>query len=477
MTFRQILFSLRKSKLLLLLLTIFFVKQLFTVAVFPIFQGPDEPIHYSRVQQSANPVFRSSESNNKPSGSKFSEEINNTSAMTEAERISFDSFETQYFTNSQNGKSEDEIKNSNWNRLAENPYTTGNKFINYYSLNSSIEKMFSEQDIFSRFFAIRIFSAILGLLSVLFIFLSARKIFDEKISFLFSIIIAFQPMLSQTSAVVNYDVLLTLAFSIFAYGAVWALKEGPDWKNVSILILSTILGIATKAPGIVLALAICCLAVYSVKKRFKIRNNLFAIGTIIAILLAIIIVIVVLPSSYINSLLSVSENSHFNSVSQSILEYISETKNRWSWSELSYWGNFGWLDARIPSWIVDVAHYVEIAGILGIVAYFVFPKKIPEFLPRRKFVIFFIGIFLALEFAIRFADWPYYNRSGKIGLGTPGRYFLPVIGAQFALVAIGIGMLARKYSIWKNILKVLALSMIILWTYSMLIIIIPRYYL
>ena len=170
-------------------------------------------------------------------------------------------------------------------------------------------------------------------------------------------------------------------------------------------------------------------------------------------------------------------SSKFASIFQSISEYISTTKNRWDWSELSYWGNFGWLDTQIPSWIVSVAHYIEIAGIIGIAAYFVFPKKVPDFLPKKKFVIFLIGIFVALEFAIRFADWNYFDQTEKIGIGTPGRYFLPVIFAQFSLIIIGIGMLARKYSLWKNILKILALSMIILWTYATLIVIIPRYYL
>lgn len=151
--------------------------------------------------------------------------------------------------------------------------------------------------------------------------------------------------------------------------------------------------------------------------------------------------------------------------------------DRWDWSELSYWGNFGWLDTAISSWIVNLAHWIEIAGILGIIAYFFFPKKVPEFLPKKKYIWFLIGIFLGLQFAIRFADWNHFNNTGKIEIGTPGRYFIPVIFAQFSLIIIGIGMLARKYSVWKNILKILALGMIMLWVYSVLIIIIPRYYL
>ena len=481
MAFRQIFLSLKKSKLLLLLLTVFFLKQLFMVAIFPIFQGPDEPIHYSRIQQFANPKTQDesipSENMSTDKNPKYSEEIFKTHEMTGAEKISFHSTSTQAFSDGINGPNEEEIKNNNWRRLAKSKYTKEGKIIDYYSLNSNIEKILSGKDIFSRFFDLRVFSVILGFLSVLFIFFSVRKIFDDKISFLFSIIVAFQPMFSQTSAIINYDIAVVFSFSLFIYGAVWALKDNINWKNMLIMIFATIVGILTKAPAIVLPLVFYILIAYFTKKHFKVDNKKFFIYFGIITLFAAILLIVPYPGNYFNSIISQLKDVQFDSMCQSISKYVSVTNDRWSWSELSYWGNFGWLDAEIPSWIVDLAHHVEIIGIVGIFAYLFFPKKTPAFLPERKYVIFFIGMFLALEFAIRFADWMNYSEKEKIGLGTPGRYFLPVIAAQFSLIIIGIGMLARKYSVWKNILKILALSMIMLWVYSVLIIIIPRYYL
>ena len=79
----------------------------------------------------------------------------------------------------------------------------------YYFIPSVIEKSFSKSDIFVRFFGIRIFSAFLGLLIILLAYFTVRKIgFDKQISILFSIIIAFQPMFSQASAIINYDIML-----------------------------------------------------------------------------------------------------------------------------------------------------------------------------------------------------------------------------------------------------------------------------
>lgn len=484
MIFRQIFSSLKSHKLLLILLFVFLVKQLLFVAILPIFQGPDEPAHYSTIQYYAETKAEKELVNNQQTkistseGFDFSEELAKTKDLTEAEKISFHSSATQSFSNTSNGQAEEEIKNSHWKKYIEkNKPSIVSGVPGYYFIPSLIEKALSNFSIFTRFFSIRLFSIVLGLLIILLSYLSARKIgFDEKISLLLATIIAFQPMFSQSSAIINYDVMLFFAFTLFIFGVVWSLEDGLNWKNSTIMLFATALGLITKAPAVVLALMLFVLAIYFSKKYFKIRTAYFIGGTIIATLVVILILETVAPGNYLNMLVQ-KNYSHFNSFFQSLSEYFSITSNRWDWSEISYWGNFGWLDTRISSWIVDVAHWIEIAGILGIAAYFIFPKKIPAFLPEKKFVIFLIGIFIYLQIAIRFADWNFFDTNGKIEIGTYGRYFLPVIFAQFSLITIGIGMLARKYSVWKNILKVLALSMIMLWLYAVLIIIIPRYYL
>lgn len=491
--FRQILLFIKKDKLLIFLLAAFFIKQLLFVAVFPIFQGPDEPAHYSTIQHKAESkdvaafitkqknIRNRDENNTMTSTFDFSEEILNTMNLAETNKIAFHSSTTQTFANnSSNGQFEKEIKNNNWDRYI--PYKHPSIIYGvpgYYFLPTIIEKSLAESDIFTRFFIERIFSAILGIFILLFIYLSAKKIgLDEKISFLATTLVAFQPMFSQSAAIVNYDVLLIFAFSLFTFGAVLSLRDGINWKNGLVMFFSAIVGILTKFPAVVLWIIMIILAVYFARKHFRVSNRIFILSALNLFLLTLTLANIFFPENHLIQMIAFSnEKSKFSSVFHSVTEYISVTLDRWNWSELSYWGNFGWLDAKISSWIVTVAHIIEITGIIGIAVYFIFPKKIPDFLPKKKFVIFFIGFFLALELAIRFADWEYYNRTGKIGLGTPGRYFLPVIGAQFFLITIGIGMLVKKYLIWKNILKVLVMSMILLWIYSVLIIIIPRYYL
>lgn len=480
----QLFSYLKRNWLLIFILSVFFLKQLFFVAVFPIFQGPDETAHYTTIQHYAESKEERELSKNiiSPSikkGFDYSEEIYNTKKLSEADKISFNSNITQSFSDSDNGAFEIEIKNNTWKRYIEDKKPSVVKGVpGYYLIPSFIEKILSEKDIFFRFFTERIFSIILGLFIIFFTYLLAIKIgWDKKIAFLFTTLIAFQPMFSQASAIINYDIMLIFSFTLFIYGATSSLKNKLDWKNASIMLSATILGLLTKAPAIVLGVTFFILMIYFSKKYFRIKTAYFISGAIVITLVSFIIIENIAPENYFNMIFFIKHGEEFNSLYQSVVNYIGTTENRWDWSELSYWGNFGWLDAKIPYWIVNIVHFIEISSVIGILAYFVFPKKIPEFLPEKRLVIFFIGIFLALQIAIRFADWHYFNNAGKIEIGTHGRYFLPVITTQFILIAIGLGMLSRKYFIWKNTLKILALGMIMLWLYSIFIIIIPRYYL
>ena len=270
MDIRQIFSFPKRNKLLAILLIAFLVKQLLMIAVFPIFQGPDETIHYSRIQKLANSQPNTSVSAPKNDYT-YSEEIDKTMEKVGADKIARHSSVTQDFSEGQIGPNESEIKNSQWSRSAKTP-SLKNKILDYYSINAVIEKMFSGSDIIQRFFSVRIFSAILGTMSLLFIFLAFVKTgLNDKMSFFLSTLIAFQPMFSQASAIVNYDILLIFSFVLFTYGAVWSLKNGPNWKNILAMIVAITLGILTKAPSIALVPVFLGLLIYFLVRKMKRR--------------------------------------------------------------------------------------------------------------------------------------------------------------------------------------------------------------
>ena len=83
-----------------------------------------------------------------------------------------------------------------------------------------------------------------------------------------------------------------------------------------------------------------------------------------------------------------------------------------------------------------------------------------------------------LQLAIRFYDWRVFDTTGKIVIGTPGRYFLPTLIPHLIILVTGLGFLITKNKTqFTTLLKALALSMILLCLYAVFDVIIPRYYL
>lgn len=110
-----------------------------------------------------------------------------------------------------------------------------------------------------------------------------------------------------------------------------------------------------------------------------------------------------------------------------------------------------------------------------------------DFLPEKKYIIFLLGMIVLLQLGIRFADWIFFQQTGSIETGTPGRYFLPNIAAHIILVFTGLRMLIEVISSQggsakgrEYFEKSLIVGLILMMTFMMYIIfdvIILRYYL
>jgi hypothetical protein len=96
-----------------------------------------------------------------------------------------------------------------------------------------------------------------------------------------------------------------------------------------------------------------------------------------------------------------------------------------------------------------------------------------------------LAAIIVLQIGIRVADWRVFTGEGSLVLGTPGRYWLPNIVPHFVLLSLGLKVvmagfskrkiMQRKYFEW-SLLGFLVLMMLY-WTYEVVDIIIPRFYL
>ncbi|MFZ3031838.1 MAG: phospholipid carrier-dependent glycosyltransferase, partial [Candidatus Moraniibacteriota bacterium] len=348
----------------------------------------------------------------------------------------------------------------------------------YYITASWVERLFSDESIFTRMFLARFLASLFGLGIVILAYLTTRKIgFSENLSLLFTALVAFQPMLSITGAQVNIDIALIFAFSLFLYAGISLMKD-TNWKYTVLAIFSAILGLFSKGPGIVLVALLYPLFAWCTYQKLQISTKRFATLLTITTLLLITTIFLIVPKSYLVNITNFSTQSQFNSPLESIGKYIDETLNIGELRDttLSYWGHFGWLDSSIPGWSLDVIILVTFAGFIGTIWYLFSQNKIP-YLPERRYLILSLGMIIALQAAIRFYDWRVYDYTGQILIGQPGRYFLPNIIAHLLVIITGIGFLLRQETRFVLAMKILALAMILLQLHAIVNVIIPRYYL
>ncbi len=471
--------------ILALILALFVIKGLILSLLIPALQNPDEQIHYGTVQFLAEPIPKDwpiielkKRVNNASDISTYglSEETIKTAQSTRFDEIKFEKQNIQDFSDTAN---EEEILQNDWKRYIDTYPTSasGTKSV-YYTLASWLERLLSGESIFTRMFVARFLASFFGLGIVILAYLITRKIgFSKNLSLLFTVLVAFQPMLSITGAQVNIDIALIFSFSLFLYASVSLIKD-TGRKYALLAIFSAILGLFSKGPGIVLVAMLYPLFVWCTYQKLHISKKRFTTLLATATLLLVTIIFLVVPKSYLMSITNFTAQSQFNSPLESIGKYMTKTLSIGELRDtaLSYWGQFGWLDNSIPEWSLTLIILITVTGFIGTLWYLFSQEKI-SYPPERKYLILSLGMIIALQVAIRFYDWRVYDYTGEILIGQPGRYFLPNIIAHLIVVTTGIGFLLRQESRFLLAMKTLTLAMILLQLHAIVNVIIPRYYL
>lgn len=470
--------------ILVLILAVFFLKGVFLAELFPIFTGQDEARHYNSMQYANEPKSFEQEKIARLHIAKketldeynFSQEIIEAGKAADFDIFRHQLYNTVNFSDSFQGHNETEINSMPWKPINyyNPPDTAGTKDL-YHILGSKIEKFLSNSDILVRFFANRIFSVLLGTISILLAYFIVKNIgFRNKESLLITAIIAFQPKFAMYFTNINYDVLLIPLFFLFTLGGVLSLKNGPNWKNSLLMLISVILGILTKPTGLVLLIMLGLIVVWHIRNKFKERINPKKMAlTIIGI---IIITVAIINVKF--KLTSFFFANQSTSISYLLTDYLSGslTPGRLALAARTYWGALGWNNDSVSDNFTNFIWYLELIATVGIIYCFLSKKKF-EYLPQKKYMLFLIAMVILLQLGIRFADYSVFVNTENFALGTPGRYFLPNLASHIILLFVGLGALLRKEKYFRN---ALITGLIIMFSFSMYLtfnVIIPRYYL
>ncbi len=489
-------FNLRKSLnfcqkpffILGLILVGFFLKGVFLSAIFPIFDGQDESRHYNTIQYLSEPKEKNwtitaqdgKQNKDNLATYRYSEEIKQTAIATDNDALRGDIFNTIDFSNSSIGENERLINQRLWkpyNFTSPPDIVFGTQL--YHSIGSLIEKTFSQQSILVRFYLLRIFSVFLGTITVLFTYLIARSIgFSEKHSLLITAIVSFQPKFSFYYSNINYDALLILMFSVFTYFGILTIKKGLNWKNLALLVISSLIAFLTKKTGAILFVVMIALIIVLLNEKIKKQKNknvkiIFYLAS--ATSLAFVLIYL---SRYVAFF-----NESFFALTDSLGNYLSKslTMGRFALSARTYWGTLSWVNSWFMDYVINFIWIIEILSIVGLI-FLLFGKKekIPKFLPEKKYLFFLIGMIIALQLGIRTADWSVFTIAEKLSLGAPGRYFLPNLTAHMLIVFSGLGMLFFHFKKEHYFEKSLFIGTILMFSFTLYLIVnvvIFRFYL
>lgn len=521
--FQKILALCQKPNFILtLILFVFVIKGLVFALIIPVFQGSDEYIHYATAQHLAEPKnktwpikieTRQTQNTKDIPSYHYTDEIIAFSQLTESWNLSGEPHNRQVFDPTLIEKNEKAMRSGKYaSHISTYPPDVVTRTNLAHQIVAWGEKMMTQKDFFFRYFTLRFLAIFYGLITLLSSYhISLWSGMQKKHAILLTGIIAFQPMLGATTAIINYDPLLIALFSLFLLCGTSILVHGPRYLNFLGLFFFALGAILTKGTGGILLILAIGLVAWVLRRQFNLLNKLQK-GTVFVVLLAFFVLLLFFPPiSYTATFSPLMKSDAISALGN----YIENSVFDWGKIErtqITYWGTFGWLDTQLHPWVLYGIIMVELSSFLGLLLLVlyqlrnrrVFQKLIAllkksqrffpaivlriytkiknnltaekTFLPKPELLIFFAASTILLQLTIRFYDWLGIFSNGE-GVGLPGRYFLPNVIPHFIFLATGFGAWSKNARVLEIILKTLLLLMILFSLYAVFLIIIPRYYL
>ncbi len=470
----------------------------------------------------------------------YSDEIKKAALITQHKQIRGEYYDKVDFTNSNNGYQEVEFKKNKYSKIQHvcppDVATSAfgkDSFSLYQHCLARVEILLSQQNIFIRYSLLRVISVLLGVITLILAYSVFKAVnFSEKQSLILTMIISFQPKLVTYFTNINYDVLLIPLWTGFIFAGILILKRGWNFGRAIVLLGLLVGAVITKPTALSLfGLGLFLLVVTLYKKISSNKSSWFFVGGFVFI--GCFISYLLLNKT---GLISIFSGEYLNSIG----EYLSVSLSKIDGSSKDYWGVIRWRSNNLTNiyvqiiWIIE---WVAWVGIFFLIVSSVFSKVFKQafFKWQQKFfrkliigyhrkkgikrgplativagvtrksgqylqqldmnvrqdkkqnmyVWFMLVAIIVLQITIRVADWKMFTSCGEIILGTPGRYWLPNIVPHFVTLAIGLNILIKGFvknkinqkNYFELVLLAFLILMVLYWTYEVIDVIIPRFYL
>lgn len=467
------------ENLVKLLLVITLLKAIVWAGIVPIWHFPDEQAHFAQVSlYSETGRMRADDKRDLSEEILISEKLLGTERDW-AGRNKF-TFHPEYkieYTDTVVGKYEKEINNialdkrKNFIKHESAAYPPL-----YYWLGSFFYKLFYQQSLIIRVFAVRFLSILLFIATVFFAFKSAELLFPKNkvLAQAVAVMVSFQPMFTFVGSGVSSDVLFNLLFMIFIYLCLLIINNGLKAGYLSMIMFLFYLGNLTKRHFIITApILLGALAIFTLRKRKKKIN---------------LLTVLLLVSTMMMALWKPLNNWHQGK------NVWPDIKPVWRWSEdyISlpsfvswtvrhtiaevipwYWGVFKWLGVVLPPIVNRIINRMMVLAGLGLLWRFVKVVRRGRLSKLDWNLIFLIWANLVYFAVLMYWAWLFRNSQG-FNFGFQGRYYFPLIFSHMVLFLTGFLSLTPKR--WRSAVAKLTGMVMVLLNFIALIIVAGGYY-
>ena len=428
------------------------------IILIPVWQYPDEQAHFAQVQRVAE-VGNSLYGNSAFDTSRevaISEEILGTARDGMGNnKFTYHPEAKLTYQNSQDNPGEHEI--SSLPKSARSEFVKREATVNpplYYNLAALVYKLFSWGDLFTRVYAIRIFSALIFLATVFVAYKIGTLIFkSQHMSLALASIVATKPMLVFATTGALPDTLTILLFSIFILVCLSILQKGWSTLKIGLLILTIASGAATRQ-NFLISLAVLPFVIFHqliVNKKSRVTQ----VTTLILTLAALFIASYFVPAldfihrfDYPESSRKIPDSPLAN---LTYLEHLNWTARHsiaevWPW----FWGVYKWLSLTLPPIVYQIINRLVPIAIFGLVIkiFLVIKKRDWQ---NNAWLFFLIFVVMIYFLALTTFDF-LHRRNNGFSFGIQGRYFFPVIIPILVLILAGVSKLFETMS--QNLAKI-----------------------
>ncbi len=340
----------------------------------------------------------------------------------------------------------------------------------YYFLSAAIYRILYQSNLFTRIFAIRIFSLFIYMLTIFLTFKLGVKIFyNRSISKItFASLIAFAPMYVFSSTGILTDPFTNLLFTALIFLCIKVLINGFNKLSLALLITTIILGTFTRQHFIVsIPIVMLAVVIRTIRYTKHLKIIIFVLPTVSAILVLSNFATKVpilsnfrIPEGMFNAKLLFSLN--FVQYSSWTVRHTYHETMPW------FWGVYKWLSLTLPPETYRFINRIILLAAFGFVIRIfkiIKAKKIEE----KDYIAFFMATTICLYY-LSFVVWDYFfHLNHNFSFGIQGRYFFPIMIPIFYILTYGLfevfKIVFQKYT--KYVLFLLSALIIIYNNYSL----------